>query len=135
MFFFLREGVSFRSRMISPPGDVCGSVAEDHSKHVDNLWALALQVRGGRSGDADYPSAFCCANPYSRNARKQATSFSPGGTSFPHPIHERGQSSKPRRRSRHHPNWAKGSSQMVPPQHHSDPIWLSGFHHCSRWNL
>src|SRR5260370_7714871 len=32
----------------------------------------------------------------SRKGRKQATSFSPGGRSFSHPIHERGQPSSPR---------------------------------------
>src|SRR5215469_6681717 len=32
----------------------------------------------------------------SRKGRKRATSFSPGGRSFSHPIQERGQSSRPR---------------------------------------
>src|SRR5260370_16121509 len=36
------------------------------------------------------------ATKSSRKARKQATSLSPGGRSFPHPIHERGQPSNPR---------------------------------------
>src|SRR5579871_6005660 len=36
------------------------------------------------------------ATKASRNGRKRATSFSPGGRSFSHPIQERGQSSRPR---------------------------------------
>src|SRR6266704_772837 len=70
-FFFLREGVSFRSRMISPP----------RIHRLSMCLRIVFRVR--------LDDARC-----SMNGRKQATSFSPGGRSFSHPIHERGQFSR-----------------------------------------
>src|SRR5260370_21168355 len=73
MCFLLREGVSFRSRMISPP-------------KAHRLSTSFCMVFGDRSEAANS----------STKGRKQATNFSPGGRSFSHPIHERGQPSNPR---------------------------------------
>src|SRR5258708_35560361 len=70
-FFFLREGVSFRSRMISPP----------------RIHRLSMCLRCVFRDRLDEDRC-------SMNGRKQATSFSPGGRSLSQPIHERGQFSK-----------------------------------------
>lgn len=67
MSFLLREGVSCRSRMISPP-------------NTQRLSMWRRTVFRERLVEARS----------SRKGRKQATSLSPGGRSFSNPIQERG---------------------------------------------